>query len=72
MVKSCFYDPHWDKYYYQHYGPMSYSHKLHKHYRTPRKKTVPDVSINVIDGSVKWTKHVYLKPNGQWFIMFEY
>jgi hypothetical protein len=26
----------------------------------------------VIDGSVKWTKHVYLKPNGQFFIMFAY
>ena len=71
MVKSCFYDPHRDKYYYQHYGPMSYSHKVQKHYRTPRKKIVPDVSINMIHGSVKWTKHMYLKPNGQCFIMFE-
>lgn len=54
MVNSCFYDPHMDKYYYyQHYGPMSYSHKLQKNYRTPRKKTVPDVSKNLIDGSVK-------------------
>jgi hypothetical protein len=54
MVKSCFYDPHMDKYYYyQHYGPMTYSHKLQKHYRTPRKKIVSDVSKNMVDGLMK-------------------
>ena len=49
MVQNCFYYPHRDKYYYQLYGPVSYSHKLQKNYRTPRKKIVPDVSENMMD-----------------------
>lgn len=49
MVKSCFYDLHRDKYYYQHYGPSSHNYKLQKRYRTPRNKIVPDVSINMPD-----------------------
>jgi hypothetical protein len=49
MVKSCFYDVHRDKYYYQHYGPTNYSHKLQKRYRTPRNKIVADVSMHTRD-----------------------
>lgn len=47
MLKSCFYDLHRDKYYYQHYGPTSYNYKLQKTYRTPRNKIVPDVSVSM-------------------------